>query len=158
MLIPSFTLSVCVLCVCVLRSIFVYVLCICTHLSLQFCECNIFTCTACVWVCMPPGACLCMCRCVCVSVLCVSLQFIRDETGFLHQEVCPHNLLPQPPQTPNQHRLPEGGEKVAEKKGRQRRRGGNAGGRCSASIHNPHGHEIDFFYVFSQCTAIFLSL
>lgn len=48
------------------------------------------------------------------SVLGVSFQLVCDETGFLYQEVCPHYLFPQPPQTPHQHHLPEGGEDVEE--------------------------------------------
>lgn len=62
---------------------------------------------------------LCVCVCdlsVCVEVirwdlesdfvLCVSLQLLRDKAGFLHQVVCLHYLLPQPPQAVHQHCLP----------------------------------------------------
>lgn len=39
------------------------------------------------------------------SVLRVTFQLLRDETSFLHQEVCSHDLLPQPPEASHQHYL-----------------------------------------------------
>ncbi len=83
----------------------------------------------------------------------MSLQLLSDETGFLHQEVCPHYLLPQPPQAPHQHHLPEDGEEVAEKKERQRQ----GEEECSAvfSLQSyPNGHTIDESKI--QCGFILL--
>lgn len=53
------------------------------------------------------------------SVLGVALQLVGDETRFLHQEVCSHYLLPQPPETSHQNHLPGRGREKAVKSKKQ---------------------------------------